>query len=103
MTPEEFAEEHGLTVDEARLILQRRAMAPKLGASRLQKAMETLAAAQKKVGVHPVVEAFDEVVKTHDPDAERGLETFYASKGGSGQLRKPVVAAEDESQDPSDY
>ncbi len=81
MTPEEFATEHGLSIEEATLILSVRARGVKTDpADKLAKAKAALAAAQKRVGVHPVVEGYDELLRAHDPAAEVGLERFY-SKG----------------------
>lgn len=110
MTPEEFAEEHGLTLEEAKLILARRSLPTPPPGSRLTLALRALADAQKKVGVHPVVVEGGWIEKEHDPEAEEGFLTFYANKGGSSETPRPKrkvnarpVAAEDESQDPEDY
>lgn len=54
-------------------------------------AKELLKQAQKYVGVRPVAVQDDEVVKLEDPEADRGLEEFYANKGsnvGGGQILK---------------
>ncbi len=113
MTPQEFADAHGLSLDEAEVILARRARASsptKLSASteKLKRALDALEAAQKKVGVHPVVVQGGEVAKSFDEEAERNLDRFYASKGcqerpmAKRHMRAPV-ADEDVSQDPEDY
>lgn len=54
MTPEEFAEQTGLSLEEAEMVLARRAIKQSelpRPASRLQKAYEVLMKAQKKTGV----------------------------------------------------
>lgn len=108
MTPEEFAEQTGLSLEEARLILARRAAAeqPPPG-SRQTLARLALEKAQKKVGVHPVVVEGGWIEKEHDPEAEEGFLSFYANKGGSElpqgrpkrRLNAQPVAVEDQSQD----
>lgn len=109
MTPEEFAAQTGLTLDEATLILARRALPTPPPGSRLTMAIRALVEAQKKTGVHPVVVEGGWIEKEHDPEAEEGFLTFYANKGGSETARPKrkvnarPVAAEDESQDPEDY
>lgn len=108
---EEFADAHGLSLDEAEVILARRARASsptKLSPEKLQRAMAALMTAQKKVGVHPVVVQDGEVAKAYDEEAKRNLDRFYASKGcqerpmAKRHMRAPV-ADEDVSQDPEDY
>ncbi len=114
LTPQEFADAHGLSLDEAEVILARRARASsptKLSASteKLKRALDALEAAQKKVGVHPVAVRDGELEKGFDESAEDNLTTFYAKKLASGdyrpkrRLNAPVVAVEDVSQDPEDY
>lgn len=112
MTPEEFAAQTGLTLEEAKLILARRSLPTPPPGSRLTLALRALADAQKKTGVHPVVVEGGWIEKEHDPEAEEGFLTFYANKGGviSTQGDRPKrkvnarpVAAEDESQDPEDH
>ncbi len=84
MTPEEFATEHGLSIEEATLILSVRARWGKSDpVDRLGRAKAALQAAQKRVGVHPVVEGYDELVSAHDPEAEVGLRRFYSKKSVS--------------------
>ncbi len=107
---EEFAALHGLSLEEAELILSRRARSSATlpqSTERLKRALDALERAQKKVGVHPVVVQGEQAVKTFDEEAERNLDEFYSSKGGvkttQGKLRQPVVAVEDMSQDPEDY
>ena len=81
MTPEEFATEHGLSIEEATLILAVRQRGVKTDpADRLGKAKAALEAAQKRTGVHPVVEGYDELVATYDPEAEVGLRRFYGKQ-----------------------
>jgi hypothetical protein len=108
LTAEEFAASHGLSLEEAELILARRIQKENPGAlGRLAVAMKALVAAQKKVGVHPVVATGDGVAKSFDEEAERNLSDFYASKGGQERphrkVRQSSVAVEDMSQDPEDY
>lgn len=81
MTPEQFAEEHGLSLEEAVLILEKRKRQTSQPTDRLGVARRALELAQKKTGVHPVVEGFDELVRTNDPEADVGLQRFYARKG----------------------
>jgi hypothetical protein len=81
VTPEQFADEHGLSLDEALLILEKRKRKNLSPADRLSKARAALEAAQKKTGVHPVVEGYDELVRANDPEADIGLERFYRRKG----------------------
>lgn len=112
---EEFASLHGLAVDEAELILSRRArqVSPtKLSASteKLKRALDVLEKAQKKVGVHPVVVQGSEMAKSFDEETQKNLDLFYASKGGSESALRPKrtfrrqpAAVEDVSQDPEDY
>lgn len=104
---EEFAALHGLSLEEAELILARRAQKANPGAlGRLAVAMKVLFAAQKKVGVHPVAVQGEKAVKTFDEEAERNLDEFYNRKGGlrgPTQQRKLEQAVEDMSQDPEDY
>jgi hypothetical protein len=112
---EEFASLHGLSVDEAELILSRRArqVSPtKLSDSteKLKRALDVLEKAQKKVGVHPVIVQDGEVAKSFDRETQKNLDLFYASKGGSESTLRPKrtsrqqpVAVEDVSQDPEDY
>ncbi len=107
---EEFAALHGLSLEEAEIILTRRARSSATlhqSTERLRLALDALERAQKKVGVHPVVAQGGEVVKTFDEEAEANLEKYYAPKGGQERpcrkVRQPVVAVEDVSQDPEDY
>lgn len=94
MTPEEFAAEHGLSVEEATLILSRRqaARAEAEAGGRVGLAKTILSQAQKKVGVHPVKVAGDSVEKRYDPDADVGLSRFYKK----GNFRNPENGAWDE-------
>lgn len=105
MTPAEFAESHGLSLEEATYILSRRRQLAEvsLGAEgRLERARLALSKAQKKVGVAPVVEGYaDDLVKVEDPEAEMGLETFYASKGGNFR-KSEILPTEDYSQESGD-
>ncbi len=110
MTPQEFADAHGLSLDEAEVILARRARASsptKLSASteKLRRALDALEAAQKKVGVHPVVVQDGSLAKGFDQVAAENLDRFYSSKDDrpKRRLNQPPVAVEDVSQDPEDY
>lgn len=96
MTPAEFAEAHGLSLEEAELVIRAReaklareavaAYKAKHEPTRLEKAMAALAAAQKKVGVHPVQEGyFDDLHRVYDPEAEQGLDKFYSTKAAGGR------------------
>lgn len=80
MTPGEFADAHGLSLEEATLILQRRAAAAAPSDSRVDRARSILALAQKRVGVQPVAVEGEALAVTHDPEAERGLVEFYVGK-----------------------
>lgn len=80
MTPEEFAEAHGLSVEEATYILSRRKALAEPSSARVERARSILASVQKRVGVHPVVVQGEEAVSVHDPDAEEGLGRFYKRK-----------------------
>lgn len=66
MTPEEFAAQTGLSLEEAEMVLRRRAekegrpfhgLARDVGGERFQRAMEILRRAEKKVGVKPYEES----------------------------------------------
>lgn len=111
MTPEEFAAAHGLSLEEAQLILARRARSSGAlpdSTERLKRALDALEAAQKKVGVHPVVVKGSEAVKLFDEETERNLYTYYAQKVEGKKiptrtLNQQAVAVEDMSQDPEDY
>jgi hypothetical protein len=112
VTPEEFAQEHNLSLEEAKLILARRAIPTPPPGAKLTLARLSLTKAERKVGVHPVVVEGGWIEKEHDPEAEEGFLSFYANKGGSNlpqaerpkrRLNQKPVAAEDESQDPEDY
>ena len=99
MTPQEFADAHGLSLEEAHLILEKRNRpAPDPNSSlstdiddisrtmdRLSRARQSLAKAQKKVGVQPVSAEGEELVQGYDPDADVGVREFYKTKtqGGS--------------------
>ena len=97
--------EAGLTLEEATLILARRAVPKPTAGSKLTQALKALADAQKKVGVHPVVVEGGWIEKAHDPEAEEGFLSFYAKKTDRPKRRLgvPPPAVEDESQDPKDY
>ena len=81
MTPKEFADAHGLSLEEAHLILEKRNRPAPDPNSRLALAKAKLEAAQKKVGVQPVSAEGEELVQGYDPDADVGRETFYKTKG----------------------
>jgi hypothetical protein len=108
VTPEEFAALHGLTVEEAQLILTRRSLPKPSPGGRLAQAMKALTEAVRKTGVAPVRIEGGVLEKSEllDPEA---LERFYASKGGSNlprpkrAIRPPALAEEDVSQDPEDH
>lgn len=120
VTPEEFAEDHGLSLEEAQLILEKRNRqatveflhsqgAPgfdlEARVNRLKLAQEALRVAQRKAGVHPVAVAGSEVTRGYDEEADGNLERFYSTKGSQPLTpKKPLaVAAEDVSQDPKDW
>jgi hypothetical protein len=102
-----FADEHGLSLDEATLILTRRSKPVTVG-GRLAKALAVLQQAHAKVGAAPVALEGGELVKGEA--SVEGLERFYETKGGQvsalpnirGRWLAPL-ATEDESQDPEDY
>ena len=93
MTPQEFADAHGLSLEEAHLILEKRnrpALDPNSSLStdiddisrtmdRLSRARQSLAKAQKKVGARPVQVDEDGIVQ--GPVPEEDLEKFYGNKG----------------------
>ena len=81
MTPQEFAATHGLSLEEAQLILEKRNRPTPDPNSRLALAKAKLEAAQKKVGVQPVSAEGEELVQGYDPDADVGREKFYSNKG----------------------
>jgi len=101
----------GLSQAEAELILAKRNQPPPPPKpSRISKAAEVMAKAQKRVGVDPVVVDGDSLEKVYDPDADVGLQAFYKKEvsGTEPRIRPSViqgrwVEAEDESQDPKDY
>jgi hypothetical protein len=97
VTPAEFAEAHALTLEEAELVLAKRNQPPpptkplagSLGqdlvevgqtVDRLMRARLKLAAAQKRVGVQPVVVEGSELTQVYDPDADVGKARFYEKK-----------------------
>ena len=80
MTPQEFADAHSLSLEEATLILSRRAKPATVGSPRLGSARSILALAQKRTGVQPVAVEGESLERSHDPDAERGLKEFYVGK-----------------------
>ncbi len=110
MTPLDALLAAGLSLEEAQLILARREAAANAPtqSQKLTRAMEALAKAQKRVGVHPVVVEGGWIEKEHDPEAEEGFLSFYANKGAGAperpkrKLNRPVVPVEDQSQDPED-
>lgn len=100
MTPQEFADAHGLTLEEAEMVLARRVAGvgattimvggdevmgrPVRGpapSSRLAKAREALEKTQKRVGVQPVQADGEELVQVYDPDADVGKVKFYEKQG----------------------
>lgn len=98
--------EAGLTLEEATLILARRAAPKPDPGAKLTQALQALSKAQKKVGVHPVVVEGGWIEKAHDPEAEEGFLNFYANKAEGRPKRKvssPQKPLEDESQDSEDY
>lgn len=102
MTTQEFAEAHGLTLEEAQLILARRQPPLSLN-SRLEKAREALERSQKKVGVHPVEVTGVELTHGYDPDADVGKREFYEEQAQGGSVSTPwrIVGEWDEfNQDP---
>lgn len=112
MTAEEFAASTGLTLEEAQLILARRAAPVAPVGGRLALALKALSDAVRKTGVAPVRIGEGGVLEKSEVLDTEALEKFYATKGGSSatplqsptrKVRQPAVAAEDESQDPEDY
>jgi|SRR6478735_2556435 len=100
---EEFAEAHGLSVEEAEYILSRRAVKAVPPGGRAALARKVLEQAQAKVGVAPVVVTPAGLEKSEllDPEA---VDRFYATKTYSPSITKPSrwstpVAIEDQSQD----
>jgi len=96
-----FAEEHGLSVEEATLILSRRARAaqePQGG--RVAQARATLLAAQKRVGVHPVSVEGSDLKKEYDPDADVGKREFYGKGGSENTPQKTGRHVADDWEDP---
>lgn len=81
MTPREFADAHGLSMEEAQLILEKRNRPTPDPNSRLALAKAVNAKALKKVGVQPVSAEGDELVQGYDPDADVGVREFYKTKG----------------------
>ena len=81
MTPQEFADAHSLTLDEALLIIAKRTQPTPDPNSRLALARAKLEATQKRVGVQPVSAEGDELVKGYDPDADVGKVRFYEKMG----------------------
>jgi hypothetical protein len=81
MTPAEFAEAHSLSLEEARLILEKRNRPAPDPNSRLAMAREALVSAQKRVGVQPVRAEGEDLVKEYDPDADEGRVRFYEKQG----------------------
>lgn len=81
MTPQEFADAHGLTLEEAHLILEKRNRPAADPNSRLALAREALEKTQKRVGVQPVSAEGEELVQVYDPDADVGVKTFYEKQG----------------------
>lgn len=94
MTPEEFAAQTGLSVEEATLILNRRsrAEAETAAGGRVEIARIALSKAQKKVGVHPVSANGEELEKVYDPDADVAVRNFYEKHTAGGQVppAKPI-------------
>jgi hypothetical protein len=88
VTPEEFAAQTGLSVEEATLILNRRsrAEAEVAAGGRVELARVALSKAQKKVGVHPVAANGEELEKMYDPDADVGRSRFYGKKDSLTQV-----------------
>jgi arsenate reductase-like glutaredoxin family protein len=85
MTPGEFADAHGLTLDEAEVVLARRlklSRALEDGEARADRARAALLAAQKKVGVHPVTVDGSNLTQGYDPDADVGKVEFYRKVDG---------------------
>lgn len=81
MTPQEFADAHGLSLEEAQLILEKRNRPAIPPNSRLALARAVNAKAHKKVGAAEVSVDGDEVVK--GDFSSENLERFYSTKGGS--------------------
>ena len=79
MTPQEFADAHGLSLEEAHLILEKRNRPAPDPNSRLAKARAVSEAANRKVGARPVLVNEDGIVQ--GPVPEEDLEKFYANKG----------------------
>lgn len=109
MTPTEFAEAHGLSLEEAEFVISRRRALAEVEESggRVGLARQALLAVQKRVGVHPVSVEEGGVKQTHDPDAEVGLRNFYGKLAtpvdGPIRYRLYVMSEEEVSQDPKDW
>lgn len=110
MTPEEFAEAHGLSLEEAQLILEKRAQPVPPPGGRLARALKALREATTKVGASPVRLNPDGTLEKSELQDLTQLEKFYATKGmESGRPartlfpQKPLVSEEDVSQDPKDW
>jgi len=84
VNPQEFAEVHGLTVEEAQVILAIRSqsVATTEPESRVSRARLALMSAQKRVGVHPVEVDGSDLKKGYDPDADVGKAEFYRKQCG---------------------
>ena len=98
MTPQEFADAHGLSLEEAQLILEKRnrpALSPN---SRLALAKARLEAAHKKVGAAEVSVDGDEVVK--GDFSSESLERFYSTKGGADSTHPRVKPDTDAWEEP---
>ncbi len=91
MTPTEFAEAHGLSLEEASYILSRRAALAETGDAKLDRARSILALSQKKVGVHPVTLTSEGLETVYDPDADVGRGRFYEKKDSPAQEAARVV------------
>jgi hypothetical protein len=123
VTPEEFAASTGLTLEEAQLILARRAAPVAPVGGRLALALKALSDAVRKTGVAPVrvgeggvleksealdPEALDRFYKTHtvaSPSIRSSViqGEWLEDTRPKRAMRPPSMADEDVSQDPEDY
>ncbi len=98
MTPQEFANAHGLSLEEAQLILEKRNRPSMDPNSRLARARAKLEAAHKKVGAAEVSVEGDEVVK--GDFSSENLERFYSTKGGADSTHPQMKSDPDAWEEP---
>jgi hypothetical protein len=107
MTAEEFAASTGLTLEEAQLILARRAAPVAPVGGRLVLALKALSEAVRKTGVAPVRVGEGGVLEKSEVLDPEALDRFYGKCANPPVLKRamrpPPMADEDVSQDPEDY